>query len=82
MARLFGGYVMADDADLANDYNDLLISRALTQLIRPDASMKQGPKLCGECEEPIPSERRKLGFKFCVRCAEETERRKALFANY
>ena len=73
---------MADEADLANDYHELLISSALNKITRVDASGNTGPKICAECEEEIPAARRKLGFKLCVQCAEETERRKALFANY
>ncbi len=72
---------MADEADIASDYNELMISRALGR-IRRDTSIKAGPKLCGDCEEAIPEARRKLGFKLCVQCAEETERRNSLFANY
>jgi RNA polymerase-binding transcription factor DksA len=70
---------MADDADIANDYNDLLVSRALGK-IRQETSGKSGPKLCAECEEKIPDARRKLGFKLCVQCAEDAERRRSLFA--
>jgi RNA polymerase-binding transcription factor DksA len=73
---------MADEADIANDYNELLISSALNKMIRQETSGKTGPKLCADCEEEIPIARRKLGFKLCVACAEETERRKSLFANY
>jgi RNA polymerase-binding transcription factor DksA len=72
---------MADEADIANDYNDLMVSRALGKM-RQDVGVKAGPKVCDECEEAIPEPRRKLGFKLCVQCAEETERRNSLFANY
>jgi RNA polymerase-binding transcription factor DksA len=82
MARLFGGIFMADEADIANDYNELLISSALNKRARHEASVQQGPRFCAECEEQIPVARRELGFKLCVCCAEETERRNALFANY
>jgi RNA polymerase-binding transcription factor DksA len=73
---------MADDADIASDYNEIMLSRALGRIVRQDAAVITGPKLCGDCEEAIPEARRKLGFKLCVQCAEETERRKSLFANY
>jgi RNA polymerase-binding transcription factor DksA len=73
---------MADEADIANDYHELLISSALNKMVRQKASSKTGPKNCAECEDTIPAARRKLGFELCVQCAQETERRKALFANY
>jgi RNA polymerase-binding transcription factor DksA len=73
---------MADEADIANDYHELLISSALNKMVRQETSGKAGPKNCADCEEPIPAARRKLGFSLCVQCAQETERRKAQFANY
>jgi RNA polymerase-binding transcription factor DksA len=72
---------MADDADLANDYNEQLVSRALGK-IRQDLNVKSGPKNCAECEDKIPTARRKLGFKLCVQCAEEAERRDSLYAGH
>jgi RNA polymerase-binding transcription factor DksA len=72
---------MADDADLANGYNELLVKRALGK-IQQVSNGKAGPKFCVECEEAIPVARRKLGFKLCLECAEEMERRDSLFANY
>jgi RNA polymerase-binding transcription factor DksA len=72
---------MADEADIANDYNDLMVSRALSKM-RQESGVKAGPKECNECEETMPEARRKLGFKLCVQCAEESERRNSLFANY
>jgi RNA polymerase-binding transcription factor DksA len=72
---------MADDADLANDYNEQLVSRALGK-IRQDVNVKSGPKICAECEDKIPVARRKLGFKLCVQCAEEAERRDSLYAGH
>jgi len=71
---------MADEADVANDFIDTEVTRALGRL-RQAGEIKQGPKACVECDEAIPLARRKLGFKFCVECAEEIERRKSLFAN-
>lgn len=70
---------MADEADIANDFIDNEVSRALGRL-RQDTS-KPGTKACKECGEAIPTERRKLGFSFCIECAEENERRKSLFAD-
>ncbi|MDR3479031.1 MAG: hypothetical protein P4M14_13500 [Gammaproteobacteria bacterium] len=72
---------MADDADIANDYINNEVSRALARL-RQATSATPGLKFCAECEEEIPEARRKLGFKLCVQCAEESERRNSLFANY
>ena len=72
---------MADDADIANDYINNEVSRALAKLRQPGGG-KPGSKICAECGEDIPEARRKLGFKLCVQCAEESERRNSLFANY
>lgn len=72
---------MVDEADVANDYIDGELSRALGR-IRQDMSRKSGSRLCRDCGEGIPEARRSLGFNLCVECAEETERRKSLFANY
>lgn len=73
---------MADVIDLANDLIDNEVDRALNK-IRQNTSQKatSGSKVCIECGEKIPDARRKLGFKLCVPCAEEEERRKSLFAN-
>lgn len=72
---------MADEIDLANDLIDSEVSRALSK-IRQNASLAQGSEFCIECGEDMPVERQKLGFKFCVPCASESERRKSLFADY
>lgn len=73
---------MADEIDLANDLVDSEVSRALAK-IRQDAAMQtKGSEFCLECGEDMPKERQKLGFKFCVPCASESERRKSLFADY
>lgn len=69
---------MADEIDLANDLIASEVSRALSKL-RQDASQGMGAKECVECGDSIPEGRQKLGYKFCVSCAEETERRKSLF---
>lgn len=70
---------MADEADIAND---LMASEVLSKLnrMRQPTEFKMGPEKCVECEEPIPIERRHLGFKLCIECAEELERRKSQFA--
>ncbi len=72
---------MADDADVANAYIDSEVSRALHKM-RQNTAVKVGSKECSECGETVPEVRRKLGFHLCVECAEETERRKSLFAEY
>ncbi|EKD54355.1 MAG: hypothetical protein ACD_60C00090G0004 [uncultured bacterium] len=71
---------MADEADMANDLIASEVSSALNRL-RLTTSGKMGPKNCALCEEAIPLVRRQLGFKFCIECAVETERRKLLFVD-
>lgn len=71
---------MADEADIANSFIDNEVSRALEKL-RQNTSKQAESKICLECGETLPQARRKLGFNLCVSCAEETERRKSLFAN-
>ncbi len=73
---------MADEIDLANDLIDNEINRRLVQLRQNASQNMMGSKLCQECGEGIPVERQKLGFKFCVPCAQESERRKSLYADY
>jgi RNA polymerase-binding transcription factor DksA len=72
---------MADEADIANALIDNEVASVLSRM-RRDTVVKMGPKECVECEEAIPLARRQLGFKFCVECAEERERRKSLFADH
>jgi len=76
---------MADEADIANDYIDREVLHALDKMRQnPTAQLgpKMGSKVCRECGENIPDGRRKLGFQLCIECAEETERRKSMFADY
>jgi len=70
---------MADDADIAADFIDNEVSRALGK-IRQTMTQKNGAKHCADCGEDMPEARRKLGFQLCVPCAEEAERRQSLFA--
>lgn len=73
---------MADEIDIANDIIDNEVSRALNKIRQKNASLEtNGAKSCVECGDSIPKARQKLGFKLCVRCAEEDERRKSLFAD-
>ncbi|OGT36060.1 MAG: hypothetical protein A3F11_05460 [Gammaproteobacteria bacterium RIFCSPHIGHO2_12_FULL_37_14] len=70
---------MADEIDLANDLINNQITYALTKL-RQDTILTPGSEFCHECGDSIPRERQKLGFKYCVPCAQDAERRKLLFA--
>lgn len=71
---------MPDEVDLANDLIDSEVARALSKL-RQNAShvIAKGSEFCLECGDDMPKERQKLGFKFCVPCASETERRRSLY---
>ena len=71
---------MADDIDLANDLIDNEVSRALSR-IRGQTSDSKGSEHCLECGDDMPKERQALGFKFCVPCAVEAERRKSLYVD-
>lgn len=73
---------MADEIDLANDLIANEVSRALNKIRQNSSIDKEGAEYCIECGEKMPTERRQLGFKLCVPCAQESERRKALFADY
>ncbi len=73
---------MADEADLANDLIANEVLSVLAKMRQDTTTGKMGPKECMQCGEKIPTERRRLGFKICVECAEQSERRKSLFADY
>lgn len=70
---------MVDEIDIANDLIDSEVSRALSKLRQHTAQGATGVKHCVECGDDIPEGRQKLGFKLCVPCAQEAERRKQLF---
>lgn len=72
---------MADEADVANDYLEVAMLRALNQR-QTVPGKKTGTQECQDCGEKIPAERRKLGFQLCIECAAESERRKSRFADY
>lgn len=72
---------MADEIDLANDLISNEVSRALSKIRQNSSLGKEGSEFCVECGENMPTERQKLGFKLCVPCASESERRKSLYAN-
>jgi hypothetical protein len=72
---------MPDEVDLANDLIDSEVSRALSKIRQGAETAKvQGSDYCLECGDDMLKERKKLGFKFCVPCASESERRKSLYA--
>lgn len=71
---------MADDIDIANDMIQNEVSRALSRL-RQNGQTAEGAKFCEECGDDIPVARRKMGFSFCVPCAQEKERKGSLFAD-
>ncbi len=73
---------MADEADIANAYITNAIEAALGSRQQKANQVSVITKECKECGEEIPLARRQLGFQFCISCAEETERRKSLFADY
>lgn len=71
---------MADEADIATDYIDRAIALELHKRQQNNV-VKVGAKICKDCGVDMPLERRQFGFQLCKECAEETERRKALFAD-
>ena len=72
---------MADDIDLANDLIDNEVSRALSKIRQNASQDTEGAKFCMECGDKIPEARQNLGFKLCVPCAEEGERKKSLYVD-
>lgn len=72
---------MADEIDLANDLIDNEVSRALSRIRQQSSQAASGAEFCVECGEDMPKERQQLGFKLCVPCAEESERRRSLYAD-
>jgi len=71
---------MADNIDLANALIDSEVSRALNKIRQNAPQDKVLSKYCAECGDEVPAARRNLGFKLCVSCAQEVERRKSRFA--
>lgn len=65
---------MADEIDIANDLFNQQLQQAIEKL-RQGKSQSAGAKICVECGDDIPEARQQLGFKWCVYCAEEMERR-------
>lgn len=74
-----GGDIMVDEIDIANDLMHTEVSRALNKIRQNASSGGLGPKLCRVCANRIQQARRKLGYKLCVECAKEAERRKSQY---
>jgi RNA polymerase-binding transcription factor DksA len=72
---------MADEADIASAYIEAIESELYKRQRNAEVQVKEGARFCKSCDETMPSARRQLGFQLCIECAEETERRKALFGN-
>lgn len=70
---------MADDVDIANDLTENEVSRALSKIRESASQNATGSKYCIECDDLIPLERQNMGYKLCVPCAREVERKKQLF---
>lgn len=70
---------MADDIDIANDLIDTEVARALSRM-RAQKTEK-GASSCVNCGDDIPPARQQLGFKLCVPCASESEKKRMQFAN-
>lgn len=68
---------MPDEADLANDAAMADMERRIAA--HRAAQSRPAPENCAECEEPIPSERRRLNLRLCIDCARFMERRARLF---
>lgn len=73
---------MADDIDVATSLIEGELEMALKRIRQNANQDASGSKFCVECGDNVPEARQKLGFKLCLPCAEETERRKSLYADY
>lgn len=69
---------MADDVDIANSLRDIELDWTLNRIRQQTPSV--GSPTCVECGDAIPEERKKLGYKLCVSCAQEMERINRQFA--
>lgn len=72
---------MADEIDLANGLIEGQLDLALKRIRESAAQGSEGTKICIECGDTMPKARQQMGFKLCVSCAQESERRKSLFAD-
>lgn len=68
---------MADIVDLANDYADEFLQRALEQC-RLVATNAASAEFCVDCDEPIPVLRQEkaIGCETCIDCQALRERRR------
>lgn len=65
---------MADDAELASDYMDLMKAAQLSLLPKFDKPSRED---CLECGDDIPLKRQQLGsVTHCTDCAERIEKRR------
>ncbi|SDC28859.1 TraR/DksA C4-type zinc finger protein [Acinetobacter boissieri] len=64
---------MADLADMANDFQESILSQTLNQrVVFSDESEHE----CLACGDEIPKQRLKLGgVKYCIECQSEIERK-------
>mgnify|MGYP003407589030 CR=1 FL=1 len=70
---------MPDEIDLANVLIDIQTARLVDEIRARSNNNTMGSPNCEECDEIIPVGRQKLGFKICVPCAEDKERKKNLY---
>lgn len=68
---------MADIVDLANDYADAFLQRALAQRQHPSGCAVSA-ECCVDCDEPIPPLRRQMieGCETCIDCQRLREYRR------
>lgn len=61
---------MADEADLAQDIQDLRLQAAIDNRV---IYQGESAKVCIHCDEPIPERRRQIlpGVQTCVSCAKD-----------
>ena len=73
---------MADDVDLANDYADEFLQRALARRAlekrQREANATSGTGFCVDCDDAIPLLRQQAvqGCETCISCEELRERRR------
>lgn len=68
---------MADPIDVASDYEQLMLQKAIDNRVKFTG---QSNTECDECGDEIPESRRALGgVKFCVGCQSHLETRKKQF---
>lgn len=68
---------MADDAERAQEYQQIANDNALEAFRAANATVQCGRDEC-ECGEPISAYRRSLGATLCMACKEDEELRARL----